>query len=120
MDQEQDPFCISADLDTINTKDRVLMPVQYSQYCLVIVASVPIKRIWRISQKNLEIICKIGSTESYFTRPLADLDTEQLLSIISSTLQNWIGLKSHDYFEVQNLNLIMQSLIASNFEGPVL
>ena len=40
------------------------------------------------------------------TRPLAYLDNEQLLNIISNTLQNWLGRRLHDYVELQNFNLI--------------
>ena len=52
-----------------------------------------------------------------FTRPLAYLDTEQPFNISSNTLKNWSGRRSHDYAELQNLNLIIHNLIASNFEG---
>ena len=32
------------------------------------------------------------------------------------TLQNWLGDISHDYVKLQNLNLIIQNLIAPDFE----
>ena len=63
-------------------------------------------------------VLRLDTQNCSFTRSLTDLDTEQLLNIISNTLQNWSGHRSHDYVELQNLNLItdVQNLIASNFK----
>ena len=59
-------------------------------------------------RNNLQVL-RLDRQNCIFTRPLADLDTEQRLNIISSTLQNWLGPRSQDYVELQNLNLIIHT-----------
>ena len=68
-------------------------------------------------RNNLRVL-RLDQHNRIFT--LAHLDTEQLLNISSNTLQNWLGRRSHDYVELQNLNLIIQNITASNFEGLVI
>ena len=79
--------------------------------------------VWRLLPKNSVAnfqVLRLDQHSHSFTSILADLDTEELLNIICNTLQNWLGCRLHDYVELQNLNLIIQNLIASYFEGLAL
>ena len=50
--------------------------------------------------------------------PVEDLSPDILISLITKTLLNWSGPKTHDFHEISSLKNIISSLVASRQTGP--
>ena len=69
---------------------------------------------------NLEAL-RLQCSEKGHHRPVNDLDADEVLNLISNTLQNWsTARRNHNSYELEPLNLIVQSLRAESHTGPVL